>query len=171
VLCLWEITYVLEKVGKNGLRFTLVGAIASVRGTLPQVMLAMSKTPEEIEADHSRPEGSAEDTDSSEDEGKSQSSSRKAKTPKGKGSAVPYQGGEVMEMLHSMKVLLSHLGGARKVGRDKKKKSVSFKKDPKYYDPSTKMLRFIIGGNPKSNKACPKEAAGKKCAGPCAFRH
>jgi len=51
------------------------------------------------------------------------------------------------------------------------KKSVSFKKDPKYYDPSTKMLRFIIGGNPKSNKACPKEAAGKKCAGPCAFRH
>jgi len=107
-------------VDKNGLRFTLAGAIASVRGTLPQVMLAMSKTPGEIETDRSRPKGSAEDTDSSGDEGKSQSSSRKAKTLKGKGSAVPYQGGEVMEMLQSMKVLLSHLGGTRKVGRDKK---------------------------------------------------
>ena len=90
-----EITQVLEKIGKNGLRFTLAGAIASVRGTLPQVMLAMSKTPEEIEADRSRPEGSAEDADSSGDEGKSQSSCRKAKTPKGKvsfqgGSTVPY---------------------------------------------------------------------------------
>ena len=150
-------------------------------------MLAMNKTPEEIKADRSRPEGSTEDTDLSGDKGKSQASSRKAKTPKRKGSfqggsAVHSKGGEVMEMLHSMKVLLSHLGGAGKVGRDKKgggrggslgkvKKNVSFKKDPKYYDPSTKMLRFIIGGNPKSNKACPKEAAGKKCAGPCAFRH
>ena len=77
----------------------------------------MSKTPEEIEADRVRPEGSAEDTDSSGDEGKSQSSTRKAKTPKGKGSAVPSQGGKVMEMLQSMKVLLNHLGGARKGGR------------------------------------------------------
>jgi len=181
-LCLWEITQILEKVDKNGLRFTLAGAIASVRGTLPQVMLAMSKTPGEIETDRSRPKGSAEDTDSSGDEGKSQSSSRKAKTLKGKGSAVPYQGGEVMEMLQSMKVLLSHLGGTRKVGRDKKgggggggpgrgKKGVSFKKDPKYYDPSTKMLRFLIGGNPKSNKTCSKVTARKKCAALCAFRH
>jgi hypothetical protein len=93
-LCLWEITQVLEKVGKNGLRFTLAGAIASVRGTLPQVMLAMSKTPEEIDPDRVRPEGSAEDTHSSGDEEKSQSSARTANTPKGKGSAVPYQGGE-----------------------------------------------------------------------------
>ena len=98
-LCLWEleIAQVLEKVGRIGLGFTLAGAIASVRGpgTLPKVMLAVSKTPEEIEADRSRPEGSAEDSDSSGDEGKSQSSFRKAKTPKGKGSnqggsAVPY---------------------------------------------------------------------------------
>jgi len=90
-----KITQVLEKEGKNGLHFTLAGAIASVRGTLPQVMLTMSKTPEEIEVDRSRPEGSAEDSNSSGDEGKSQSSFRKAKTPKGKGSfqggsAVPY---------------------------------------------------------------------------------
>ena len=105
-------------MGKNGLRFTLAGAIASVRGTLPQVMLAMSKTPEEIGADRVRPEGWAEDTDSSGDEGKSQSSTRKAKTPKGKGSAVPSQGGEAMEMLQSMKVLLNHFGGAGKGGRD-----------------------------------------------------
>ena len=82
----WERTQVLEKVGKNGLRFTLAGTIASMCGTLPRVMLAMRKTPEEIEADCSRHEGSAEDTDSSGDEGKSQSSSRKTKTPKGKGS-------------------------------------------------------------------------------------
>ena len=58
-----------------------------------------------------------------------------------------------------------------KLSPGKVKKSVSFKKDPKYYDPSTKMLRFLIGGNPKSNKACPKLATGKKCAGPCAFLH
>jgi len=129
-----------------------------------------------------RPEGSAEDTVSSGDEGKSQSSARKAKTLKGKGSAVPSQGGEVMEMLQSMKVLLNHLGGAGKGGRDRKggggggspgkvKKSVSFKKDPKYYDPTTQMLPSLMGGNPKSNKACPKLAAGRKRTGPCAFLH
>ena len=60
----------------------------------------------------------------------------------------------MMEMLHSMKVLLNHLGGAGEVGRDKEggggggslgkvKKNVSFKKDPEYYDPNTKMLRFL----------------------------
>jgi len=52
----------------------------------------------------------------------------------------------------------------------KVKKNVSFKKDPKYYDPTTKMLRFLISGNPKSNKACPELAAGKKCAGPSFIR-
>jgi len=150
-------------------------------------MLAMNKTPEEIKADRSRPEGSTEDTDLSGDKGKSQASSRKAKTPKRKGSfqggsAVPSKGGEVMEMLHSMKDLMNQLGGVGKVGRDKKgfggggspgrvKKNVSFKKDSKFNDPNTKMLRFLIGGNPKSNRLCPRLAAGKKCAGPCTFFH
>jgi len=51
------------------------------------------------------------------------------------------------------------------------KKNVSFKKDPKYCDPATKLLRLLVGGNPKSNKPCAKIAARKKCAGPCAFLH
>ena len=37
---------------------------------------------------------------------------------------------------------------------------------PKYQD-----VAFSNGGNQKNNKACPKLAAGKKCAGPCAFLH
>ena len=53
----------------------------------------------------------------------------------------------------------------------KVKKNVSFKKDPKYRDPATKLLRLLVGGNPKSNKPCAKIAAGKNCAGPCAFLH
>ena len=53
----------------------------------------------------------------------------------------------------------------------KVKKNVSFKKDPKYCDPATKLLRLLVGGNPKSNKPCAKIAAGKNCAGPCAFLH
>jgi len=36
-------------------------------------------------------------------------------------------------------------------------------------DPATKLLRLLVAGNPKSNKPCAKIAAGKKCAGPCAF--
>jgi len=48
----------------------------------------------------------------------------------------------------------------------KVKKNVSFKKDPKYCDPATKLLRLLVGGNPKSNKPCAKIVAGKKCAGP-----
>jgi len=53
----------------------------------------------------------------------------------------------------------------------KVKKNVSFKNHPKYCDPATKLLRLLVGGNPKSNKPCAKIAAGKKCAGPCAFLH
>ena len=37
---------------------------------------------------------------------------------------------------------------------------------PKYQD-----VAFFNGGTPKNNKSCPKLAAGKKCAGPCAFLH
>jgi len=66
-------------------------------------------------------------------------------------------------MLHCMKVLLNHLGGAGKVGKDKKggggggspgkvKKNVSFKKDPKYYDTNTKMLRFLMA-HPKEQQS------------------
>ena len=51
----------------------------------------------------------------------------------------------------------------------KVKKNVPFKKDLKYCDAATKLLRVLVGGNPKSNKQCAKMAAGKKCAGPCAF--
>jgi len=51
------------------------------------------------------------------------------------------------------------------------KKNVSFKKDPKYCDPVTKLLRLLVGGNPKSNNPCVQIAARKKCASPCAFLH
>jgi len=54
---------------------------------------------------------------------------------------------------------------------DKVKKNVSLKKDPKYCDAATKLLRLSVAGKPKSNKPCAKIAARKKCAGPCAFRH
>jgi len=50
-------------------------------------------------------------------------------------------------------------------------KNVSFNKDSKYCDPATKLLRLLVGGNPKSNKPCAKIAARSKCAGPCAFLH
>jgi len=53
----------------------------------------------------------------------------------------------------------------------KVKKNVSFKKDPKYCDPATKLLRLLVCGNPKSNKPCAKIATRKNCAGPCAFFH
>jgi hypothetical protein len=51
------------------------------------------------------------------------------------------------------------------------KKNVSFKKDPQYCDPATKLLRLLVSENPKSNKPCAKIAARKKCAGPCTFLH
>ena len=44
-------------------------------------------------------------------------------------------------------------------------------KEPKYCDPATKLLRLLVGGNLKSNKACAKITARKKCAGPYAFLH
>ena len=51
----------------------------------------------------------------------------------------------------------------------KVKKDVSFKKDPQYCDPATKLLSLLVSGNPNSNTPCAKITAGKKCAGPCAF--
>jgi len=51
----------------------------------------------------------------------------------------------------------------------KVKENVSFKKDPKYCDAASKLLRVLVARNPKSNKPCAKIAAGRKCAGPCAF--
>jgi len=48
------------------------------------------------------------------------------------------------------------------------KKSVSFKKDPKYHDPIAKMLRFLVGGNPKSNKDLPESSGRKQAANKCA---
>ena len=60
-------TQVLDKVGKSGLRYTLARAIAVARNSLLQVMLTMSKTPEELEADRARQEDLAEDTDLSGD--------------------------------------------------------------------------------------------------------
>ena len=53
----------------------------------------------------------------------------------------------------------------------KVKKNLSFKKHTKYCDPATKLLRLLVGGNPKSNKLCAKIAARKQCTGPCAFLH
>jgi len=53
----------------------------------------------------------------------------------------------------------------------KVKKNVSFKKDPNFCNPATKLLRLLVGRNPKSNKPCAKIAARKKCAGACAFLH
>ena len=53
----------------------------------------------------------------------------------------------------------------------KVKKNVSIKKDPKYRDPATNLLRLLVCSNPKSNKPCAKIAARKKCAGACAFLH
>jgi len=53
----------------------------------------------------------------------------------------------------------------------KVKKNVSFKKDPKYCDPATKLLRLLVCRNPKISKPCAKIAARKKYAGPCTFLH
>ena len=85
----------------SGLRYTLAGVMAAVRNTLSQVMLVMSKTTLEVAADRVLGEDSGGDTDSSEEEEKPRG--RQAKGSKGKGS---YQGGEMSEVLHSLKTML-----------------------------------------------------------------
>jgi len=77
------------------------------------------------------------------------------------------------EVLHSLKTMLGRLsssakgggGSARSVSGGsptKVKKNVQFKKDERYHDKKTKMLRALVGGNPKSNRQCTKIASGKK---------
>jgi len=58
-------------------------AVAAARNTLPQLMLTMSKTTRDLEADHHLQKESIEDTDSSEDEVKPRGREGKETTGKG----------------------------------------------------------------------------------------